>query len=215
MKNTHPYRKEINKIYGQLLKEYGPQGWWPIDGKYHNNKKDCFQVCVGAILTQNTNWKNVEKALQKIVCKPQWILECKNLGEKIKPAGYYNQKARKLRVFSEYYIGLSGVVPKREELLELWGIGPETADSILLYGFERDSFVVDTYTKRILKRLGWGELEYETIRKIYMENMDAKHYNECHALFVEHCKRHCTKTPNCIKCPLEKICEKIYIQKRV
>src|SRR3989338_4334575 len=132
------------KIYTHLLKSYGPQGWWPIDGIYHKGNYEIpktnsqrFEICIGAILTQNTSWLHVEKALTNLknlnALNPNSLKDfpLSELKSAIKPAGYFNQKAKKLREFTSFYTTLKGRTPTREELLNLWGIGPETADSML------------------------------------------------------------------------------------
>ncbi|MFH1182219.1 MAG: endonuclease III domain-containing protein [Candidatus Woesearchaeota archaeon] len=198
---------KIQQVYCKLLKTYGSQGWWPIQGRYHKgdysfprNSAERFEICIGAILTQNTSWKQAEKALLKlkgksakaIVAVPQ-----KKLAELIKPAGYFNQKARKLKEFAKFYLKLKGRTPSREELLGIWGIGPETADSILLYAYKVPTFVVDAYTKRILESLGLAneKASYDEIKRLFEKNIksDLKAYQEFHALLVEHAKRYCGK----------------------
>jgi len=209
----------IKKLYEKLLKLYDPQGWWPLleckgtnptktgsikgyhpnDYSYPRNKKQIFEICIGAILTQNTSWPQVEKALLNLrklkALTPMKIkkLNLEKLKQAIKPAGYFNQKAKKLKIFAEFYINLKGKTPTREELLNVWGIGPETADSILLYAFKVPTFVVDAYTKRIFAKLGLIEKneQYEKVKKMFEENLpkDFKLYQEYHALIVEHAKR--------------------------
>ncbi|MFH1316461.1 MAG: endonuclease III domain-containing protein [Candidatus Woesearchaeota archaeon] len=210
---------DIKKIFQFLLNEYGPQGWWPlidINGKnptktnsirgyhpgdysYPKNEKQKFEICVGAILTQNTAWPNVEKALinlrkiNSISARKIIDLSDAKLKKAIRPAGYYNQKAKKLKIFSKFYIALKGKTPSRTELLSVWGIGKETADSILLYAYKEPIFVVDTYTKRIFShlRLIKPDDDYDDIRKKFEINLpkDYKIYQEFHALIVEHAKR--------------------------
>jgi endonuclease III related protein len=194
---------KIETIYNLLLKHYGKQGWWPIQREYSGDppKDDnqIFEICLGAILTQNTSWKNVEKALNNLTITKEYInsLTDEELKEKIKPAGYYNQKTRKIREF------LKTKVTTREKLLEVWGIGPETADSILLYAYNQPYFVVDAYTKRIFQRLGYKENTYEELQSLFT-NKDT--FKEYHALIVEHCKQHCLKKPKCENCPLRELC---------
>jgi len=229
---------KLTGIYAKLLKLYGPQGWWPlldVEGKnptktgsmkgyhpkdysYPKTDKQRFEICIGTILAQNTSWVQVEKALQNLkkinYVDPKKILKINesNLGKAIKPAGYFNQKAKKLKRFSEFYISLKGKVPSREELLNMWGIGPETADSILLYAYKKPYFVIDAYTKRIFSRLGFfsEKAKYDEMQKFFMDNFpkDYKKYNEFHALIVEHAKRCCNKTnPLSEKCILKKACK--------
>ena len=166
---------KIHQIYNMLLKLYGPQGWWPLlnckginptktgavkgyhpnDYSYPKNDRQRFEICIGAILTQNTSWPQVEKALLNLkglnALNPEEMknLKLEKLKQAIKPAGYFNQKARKIKEFTDFYLSLNNKISTREELLELWGIGPETADSILLYAFKVPTFVVDAYTKRV------------------------------------------------------------------
>ncbi len=214
---------KIKKFYEKLLKKYGPQGWWPLldckgcnptktgsiqgyhpgDYSYPKNENQKFEICIGAILTQNTSWPQVEKALinlKKInTINPEKIknIEIEKLCSAIKPAGYFNQKAKKLKIFSEFFINLKGRVPKRDELLKIWGIGPETADSILLYAYKFPSFVVDAYTKRVLEELKFIKKNeiYENIKKLFQDNLpkDFKLYQEYHALIVEHAKNNKNK----------------------
>lgn len=212
----------LRKLYGELLAKYGPQGWWPLldvaaqggvnptktgsitgyhpgDYSYPKTAEQRFEICVGAILTQNTSWINVEKALlslrRKQALSPKGMkrLSDGKLRECIKPAGYYNQKAKKLQLFLDFYSALGNRVPTREELLELWGIGPETADSILLYAFGVPVFVIDVYTKRILLKLKKIEesATYEEIQKMFYEQVepDVPVYQEFHALLVEEGKQ--------------------------
>lgn len=209
----------ITKVYKILLKEFGPRGWWPINGKYSaefknkiKSKVEKFEICAGAILTQSTNWKNVEKALDEmrkkgLISRDKLIqIDEKELARIIKPAGYHNQKAKKLKEFAKF----KGDVT-RENLLDIWGIGPETADSILLYAYDQPFFVVDAYTKRIFSRLGMCDAKdnYEKIQKMFHENLekDFKIFNEYHALLVELGKRNCKTKPICETCVLRKICK--------
>jgi len=221
---------KLNQLYKILLKQYGRQGWWPIKGKYSggpNSEKEKFEVCIGAILAQNTAWKNVEKALDKL--RRAKALDRKSLekipvaklARLIKPAGYYNQKAKKLKEFARFYQELRGKEPKREKLLEVWGVGPETADSILLYAYNKPHFVVDAYTRRILSRLGvckgaegakgTEKCSYDEIQKFFHKKLprNAKLFNEFHALLVEHAKRSCRKraeAKHCIGCVARRMC---------
>ncbi len=212
--------KSITEIYKVLLKTYGKQNWWPADTP--------FEVCVGAVLTQNTNWKNVEKAVENLkrenLLTPEAVLSCPNgkLQELIKPAGFFRQKAGYLKNLSRFILENGGIeeLKKREkeelrkELLKVKGIGKETADSILLYALDKPSFVVDAYTKRLFYRLGITETEklsYEAVKSLVEseippveENLEV--YRELHALIVEHSKTKCRKRPNCKNCPLSLDC---------
>jgi endonuclease III related protein len=217
-------------VHSLLYNKYGPQGWWPVlslAGKqgfdkqgYHKNnfsqpqsEQHQFEVMLGAILTQNTSWKHVEKAMQNL--QQEGLLNKKALEEAdeqklaklIKPAGYFNQKAKKIKAFLQW----KGPVT-RESLLSVWGVGPETADSILLYAFHHPVFVIDAYTKRIFSRLGVckKDVSYEKLQSTFMKYLvkDAQLFNEYHALLVEHAKQYCTSTPQCKTCPLRMICKK-------
>lgn len=226
----------LKKIYDKLLKSYGPQGWWPLlevkgnnptktgsvngyhpgDYSYPRNDSERFEICLGAILTQNTAWPNVERALINLkklnAINPKKILTIpeEKLKKAIKPAGYFNQKAKKLKIFSESYISLNGRTPTREELLHLWGVGPETADSILLYAYHQPIFVVDAYTRRIFSRLGLikEKASYDEIQALFHKELKKNYelYNEFHALIVEHAKRHCTNKKECEGCEINSNC---------
>ncbi len=214
----------IQTLYKELLNKYGKQGWWPIQGRYHpedysypKDQKQVFEICLGSILTQNTSWTSVDKALKNL--KRSNALDIKGLKrlsegklrELIKPTGYYNQKARYIRNFIIFFEKLEGKTPARHELLDVIGIGPETADSMLLYAFKQPIFVVDAYTKRIFLRLGLIEKKapYQDIQKLFMENLPKDHelFNEYHALIVEHAKQHCNTKKICDGCCLKKICK--------
>jgi len=209
----------ILKVYTKLLNHFGPQGWWPTSKLVEPPE---WEVCVGAILTQNTNWKNVEKALTNLkiadVIDPDSIMKMNTdkLAELIKPSGFYNQKAERLKRFTEFVMEKESVqnflkTVTREELLAFNGIGPETADSILLYACGRKQFVVDAYTKRIFNRMGVIDTEnYEQIRNMFEEKLpnNIRVYREYHALLVKLGKTNCKKEPVCSTCPLTKICKK-------
>ena len=209
----------LNNIFTILFASYGPQDWWPADSP--------FEVMFGAILTQNTNWANVEKAMASLrgVCEltPEGILSLNSeqLESVIRPSGYFRQKAARLHGFcrfliDEYERDLSrlGSVPTarlREMLLALHGIGPETADSILLYALNRPVFVVDAYTIRLLSRLGLCDErgKYHDVQALFMDNLesDTETFNEYHALIVTHCKQRSIKrAPKCGECALAKWC---------
>jgi endonuclease-3 related protein len=234
---------QLQKIYSVLLKEYGPQGWWPLlelhdsgagvqptktgsvsgyhpgDYSYPKTKEQVFEICCGAILTQNTGWPQVEKALLNLkkisILNPRGLLESNTdiLKNAIKPAGYFNQKAKKLVLFTEFFMKLNRAVPTREELLNLWGIGNETADSMLLYAFKVPVFVVDAYTKRIFSRIGLckKDARYEEVQALFEKNLkkDLKVYQEYHALIVEHAKRCCGAKAKCEECGLKSGCARI------
>ncbi len=191
------------EIYQNLLEKYGTQGWWPISGiGYHKGdysfpriREERFEICCGAILTQNTNWKNAEKAIENLGKLTRFDVEVflqldiDKLKEAIRCSGYYNQKAERLKLFAKFFKELNERVPKRGELLDLKGIGFETADSILLYGYKIPIFVVDTYTKRFFKKKGIlnGNENYEEIRERIEQNLvkDYRIFQEFHALIIE------------------------------
>jgi endonuclease-3 related protein len=193
------------ELFEKLYEYYGPQNWWPGEG---------FEIAIGAILTQNTSWTNVEKALvnlkQKGPLTPELILQLEKdeLKKLITPAGYYNQKASYLSNLAKSW--LENPHPTREELLAIKGVGEETADSILLYLFNKAEFVVDAYTVRISNRLGFDSSKKKNYWKaFYEQNLEKKPglYNEFHALLVEHAKAFCTKkTPSCKNCFLQNEC---------
>jgi endonuclease-3 related protein len=206
------------ELYRELMALYGPRGWWPVsscrstEGGYHpgeydwpRSDADRYEIAFGAVLTQSTAWSNVRLALKNLAARswldPAALLEAPagELAEEIKPSLYYNQKLKKLRFLAEYLIGLGGRSPTREDLLSLWGIGPETADSILLYGWNVPEFVVDAYTRRFAEHLGLigTEAGYEELKALFTENLpvDVVVYQEYHALLVEHGKRHYSRRP--------------------
>ena len=228
-------RAGLGRLYAELLGRYGPQGWWPIpsragsvgfdDRGYHQGAydeprsvRDRFEVIVGAVLTQNTAWRNVESALsnlrQNSISLPRHIgaLSGEKLGGLIRPSGYFNQKAKKLRIVADFFEGCdsleSGIAPAREDLLGLWGVGPETADAILLYVFREPLFVVDAYTRRLLGRMGFiaGSEGYSAVQGMFHAALphDPEQFSEYHALIVEHAKRHCRARPQCAQCPVSR-----------
>jgi endonuclease-3 related protein len=206
---------KLIEIYELLYERYGRQHWWPGE--------DRFEVIVGAILTQNTNWQNVEKAIANLksagYLNPRGLYEMtvEELAELIRPAGYYNIKASRLKnflnwLFDNYAGSLKAVENNtidalREELLGIKGIGAETADSIILYAFEKPVFVVDAYTCRVLGRHGLIEdgADYEQIREFFEGNLvsDVAFFNEYHALLVKVGKEYCRPRARCEGCPLE------------
>ncbi|MBI4149653.1 endonuclease III domain-containing protein [Candidatus Woesearchaeota archaeon] len=219
-------------IYHELLQRYGKQGWWPLfacvggnptktgslqgyhpgDYSYPKNERQQFEICAGAILTQNTAWVNAEQALinlrtlRAVTPKSLMTLPDQALKKAVMPAGYFNQKAKKIREFTQCYLSLQGRAPTREELLAVWGIGNETADSILLYAYKIPVFVVDAYTKRIFSNLGFvdADAEYDEVQEIFTRHVpaDMKIYQEYHALIVEHAKRHYGRGLDWKQCPL-------------
>jgi endonuclease-3 related protein len=217
---------KIQELYKILHKTYGPQKWWPttLEGELHPtyhgkriNQKQRFEIIVGAILTQNTSWKNVEKAIfnlnkKKLFQKYKIKKINKNkLASLIKPSGYYNQKAERLKIIADFISKNKN--PSREQLLEVKGIGPETADSILLYALNRPFFVVDAYTKRIFSRIGLcdGKCSYDELQKLFHKNLKKKTklFNEYHALLVELGKNHCRTKPVCRDCPINRLCSRL------
>ncbi len=223
------YLSRIEHIYKTLLKFYGRQGWWPLGGgveyrpgNYISPKTETeqYEIILGAVLTQNTSWTNVQPALQNIInnklCSPDSVLDLpvNELAKLIKSSGYFNQKAKKLKIIAEFLLRTGslkdGVPPGRDDLLSLWGIGPETADSILLYAFNVPVFVIDAYTRRIFSRLGIisADLKYDGIQELFMKQCSGRveMMNEYHALIVKHAKEFCKKNPVCENCPLESGC---------
>ena len=207
--------QQLTLIYRKLYSYFGAQHWWPADKR--------FEVIVGAILTQNTNWLNVEKALRNLkkhkLLSPDRLyrLSQQRLAALIRPTGYYNIKAKRLKEFLKFFFKTyQGKIRKmslvdthnlRWQLLSVNGIGPETADSILLYALDKPVFVIDAYTKRILTRhrLIKKDARYDQIQNIFMRNLrpEAKLFNEYHALLVRLGKETCLKAkPKCAVCPL-------------
>jgi len=213
-------------VHDTLLERFGPQNWWPADTP--------FEVVIGAILTQSTSWTNVEKAIgnlkKKKILSPDGLhrIDTAELALHIKSAGYYNAKAKKLKEFINHmYAKHGGDLDRmfeqdgralRIELLSIWGIGPETADSIVLYAAEKPEFVVDAYTKRIFSRLGYvnEDVSYQGLKEFSERNLpkDVKVFNEFHALLVRLGKEHCKKSKQiCSGCPLEEKCLKKSVKK--
>lgn len=212
------FSEKLKLVYNILHKTYGPQRWWPAD--------TALEMMAGAILTQNTAWANAEKAIGRLKqkkllsyaallkAKPSVIREC------IRPAGYFNVKAQRLKNLVAFLEAECGgrldrlfripVRELREKLLSVNGVGPETADSILLYAAGKPFFVVDAYTKRIFVRLGLlkPSAGYDEIQDFFMRRLaaDARIFNEYHALIVEHAKSHCANKPRCGGCPLKAMC---------
>jgi len=204
-------------IYDRLFKAYGPRHWWPGETP--------FEVMVGAILTQNTSWRNVEKAIQRLKEKgflnPDGIdrLKVGPLGSLIRSSGFYRIKAKRLKTFVNFlFEEYEGDINKmqrgrvnnlRGKLLGVNGIGPETADSILLYGLQKPIFVVDAYTRRILSRHGIvsEKASYEEVQSLFMDHLphDERLFNEYHALLVHLGKNVCKKKPECERCPIRGI----------
>lgn len=209
----------LQNIYQNLFEKFGPQHWWPGESQE--------EVIIGAILTQNTNWNNVDKAIKNL--KINGILNFdhlakiseKDLASLIRPSGYYNQKAERLKSLAKFFkinplnkCEHLSTDKLREKLLAIKGIGEETADSILLYAFGKPIFVIDTYTKRIFSRLGFFQenISYKEAQNFFMKYLqpDVKLYNEYHALLVKFGKEFCKKRPECKDCFLAHLC-KFYI----
>ena len=214
-------KRKLGLIYKKLFSYFGPQHWWPGDSP--------FEVIVGAILTQNTNWNNVEKAINNLKRENLLIprkldgISQQRLASLIRPCGYFNIKAKRLKsflsvLFGSYQGSLKNMfdlpTPRlREALLDIKGIGPETADSILLYAAQRPVFVVDAYTKRILlrQRLISENSSYGEIQDLFMRNLkeNVSFFNEYHALLVKLGKETCAKSnPKCSLCPIRGGCNK-------
>ncbi len=216
--------EQLKQIHNLLFEHFGEQHWWPGETQ--------FEIIVGAILTQNTNWTNVEKAIKNLksadVLEPDKLhnMEISEMAELIRPAGYFNIKTKRLKNFLnwlfENYDGEIGNLEDistsrlREELLAIKGIGPETADSILLYAFDRPVFVVDTYTARVAVRhkLIDPQTDYEQLQYLFESNLpeDTKLFNEYHALLVRVGKEFCRPKPNCATCPLKKLPHDIEVE---
>ena len=208
---------QLTEIYDLLFDRFGPQHWWPGQTQ--------FEIITGAILTQNTNWTNVEKAITNLksadCLTPEKLhnLDVSQLAELIRPAGYYNIKAKRLKNFINWLFDNYDGKPTsletidtgqlRTELLAINGIGRETADSILLYAFERPIFVVDAYTARIAfrHRLIQPDADYEQLRELFQSNLqqDTQLFNEYHALLVRAGKEFCKPKARCPGCPLEEL----------
>jgi len=216
-------------VYDRLYEAYGPQGWWPLlregeDGlrcRYEPvnsvkelDRRERFEICAGAILTQNTNWSNAERALISLakagILDPGVLasMSPESISEHIKSSGYYNQKARRLNAFARFY--LKNPPPDRDLFLAQWGLGPETVDDMLLYAYNQPVFVIDAYTIRLFSRLGLCDagIPYHDLQRRIMKSIkkDVLMFKEYHALVVRHAKDHCGKKPACAGCPLENIC---------
>jgi len=224
------------RAYRRLYAAYGAQGWWPTTPRgaespaYYPGRgakiseRERAEICVGAVLAQNTNWSNAEKALAALHRAEIWALKDlekltpRSLAGLIRSSGYFRQKAKKLKAFAVHAASrgktlsrwLSAPLPElRSELLGLWGVGPETADSILLYAGGRPAFVVDAYTRRLAARLGWlRRPDYAAAQEYLVSRLpkSTRLYNEFHALVVRLAKEHCRATPRCGGCPLQDGC---------
>lgn len=211
-----PARKSLTAVFNVLFTAYGPQHWWPGDTP--------FEIMVGAVLTQNTAWSNVEKALANLVRHDRLsatsIIATRkdHLANWLRPSGYFNIKAERLKNFCRWYVEAGGFTALsqvdthvlRDALLSVNGVGPETADDILLYAFDRPVFVIDAYTRRLFSRLGTiaGDEAYEELRLAVEDDLgpDVELYNEFHALIVRHAKMVCRVRPHCGDCQLRTCC---------
>jgi len=210
------------KIFQTLEKAYpAPEGWphgeWPLSGEFRPRR---LEVVVGAVLTQNVNWKNVEKALSRMIeeqlVEADCIERCPQafLEDTIRSAGFYRQKAKRLKGIAQFILAYPGEFyseVRREELLSIPGIGPETADSILLYACDRPHFVVDDYTLRLFTRYGFLSRKgsYQEVQQFFESHLpaDVPLYKRFHALIVEHAKQICRKTPVCKDCVFRTECQ--------
>ncbi|MCE5215290.1 MAG: endonuclease III domain-containing protein [Methanobacterium sp.] len=223
---------QIYEIYQQLYHLYGPQGWWPLinfKGKnpiktginqgYHPlnydlpvERNQIYEVIIGAILTQNTSWLQANGAVQNLnqldALEPEKLLQLddEKLKSAIRCAGFLNQKSTYLKEITRFFIELNGRTPVRDDLLQVKGVGPETADSILLYAYKIPEFVVDTYTRRIFSHLKMvnNKIKYKELKELFESNLtrDVPVYQEYHALLVEHAKRYYNKKPYGLRDPL-------------
>lgn len=220
-------------LYLILYRKFGKQYWWPADKKYHkkNNSDFRFEIIIGTILTQNTAWSNVEKAITNLknnnLLSIQYIIDADfdNLADIIRPSGFFNQKTERLITISSFLknnfdLNLNKFFNQekkylRNQLLSLKGIGPETADSIILYAGKKPIFVVDAYTKRLCERIPIkSKIKYDVIQDFFEKDLNKNFkteelvniYNEFHALIVKHAKIYCKKKPNCCNCPLKEQC---------
>lgn len=227
MQSTNPPNKEqtsqvLIRIYQELLAHYGPRNWWP------SRSGDPWEIMLGAVLVQRTSWTNVERSLDRIeaawgragLADPEKLLAATEveLAALIRPSGHYNSKPRKLRNLARFVIDAGGVkslatsqvstLELRAALLSLWGIGPETADAILLYALGRPIFVADAYALTLASR--WGLLPtdatYDEIQALFMDNLphEKELFGEYHALIVEHGKQTCKPRPHCHICSLNR-----------
>jgi len=209
-------KRRLLAVYQRLHGAHGPQSWWPGDTR--------FEIMVGAVLTQNTAWTNVEKAIANLktahALTPEAIAAAphRRLAAWLRPSGYFNVKAQRLRAFCRWLLEQGGerrlarwpTARLRAALLTVHGVGPETADDILLYAFNRPVFVIDAYTRRLFRRLGVidGGEHYESLRELFEARLgaDVPLFNEYHALIVAHAKEVCRPRPRCAGCCLRRMC---------
>ncbi|MCX7785713.1 MAG: endonuclease III domain-containing protein [candidate division WOR-3 bacterium] len=219
-------KPSVLSIYQKLFDYYGPQNWWPAESD--------FEVIVGAVLTQNTAWRNVEKAINNLKAhnlltpKRLWNVSDKQLNHLIRPSGFYRIKAKRLKALLDFiikkYAGSIRNLKKqklsilRQELLEIPGIGEETADSILLYALRKPIFVVDAYTRRIFSRHNFFEYKtsYAKIQEFFIKHLPKSItvYQEYHALLVKLAKDYCRTKPNCSHCPLSQLFSQMRIESK-
>ncbi len=220
MVKDSPMANRLMEVYHRLYAAYGPQHWWPGDSP--------FEVITGAILTQSAAWTNVETALANMRAAGCWSFETvhqlpePDLAQLVRSSGYFNAKARKLKAFAAHVaVNYQGdlarflskpAAPLREELLSIHGIGDETADDIMVYAAEKPSFVIDTYTRRIMDRMEMTpdvpRPKYGDYQAVFHGSLppDTQLFNEFHALWDRHAKESCAKTPRCEGCCLSDIC---------
>ena len=217
-KRSKESKEILYSIYQKLYRAFGPQHWWPGDTP--------FEIAIGTILTQNTNWTNVEKAIQNLKrenalsVRALHTMPVKVLAELIRPSGYFNIKAKRLKSFiafleNDYHGSMKimrnmDIVSLRKKLLSIHGIGSETADSILLYALDKPVFVIDAYTKRVLSRHGIMDYKdsYDTFQELFHSTLkkDIQMFNEYHALFVRVGKMFCKRQKSlCDTCPLHSL----------
>jgi len=232
------FQNQIKFIYKKLYDLYGPQGWWPlINLSSYNSNKTCdvrgyhpknyelpeerneiYEVILGAILAQNTLWLQAEIALFNLnelnVINPEKLLQLddESLKSAIRCAGFLNQKAIYLNEITKFFIELDERIPTRKELLQVKGVGNETADSILLYAYKKPEFVIDRYTKRMFVHLGLVDenIKYMELKELFESNLpkDISVYQEYHALIVEHAKNYYNKKPYGVNDPLNELLNK-------
>lgn len=236
---TASQRRALTTAHRLLEEAYGFQGWWPLSGRAGRAGYDAegyrtepsgasplgdderLEIALGAVLTQNTAWENARRAIASLRDRGLASVgtlrstEPSTLAGAIRASGYFNQKAKKVQLLAEFFAHRAttgrGQAPSREELLSIWGIGPETADSILLYAYAEPQFIADAYARRVLGRVGIVDerVSYEGLQEICHAALprSAPLYGEYHALLVRHARSHCLKTPRCGGCPLRGICD--------
>jgi endonuclease-3 related protein len=210
---VRPRPLTLDSLFQRLFEHYGPQHWWPAESP--------FEVMVGAVLTQNTAWINVERAIDNLrradLLNPAAIarLAPDRLALYLRPSGYFNVKAKRLQALCHWLLAEQAPESLETEtlrrcLLSIHGIGPETADDILLYAYQRPVFVIDAYTRRLFSRLGLldGALSYEALRAVFEQSLpsDVALFNEYHALIDHHAKQVCRPKPICKVCFLKTRC---------